>query len=337
MLEPAVAEALRGNERHFAITGASGWLGRATLDLLERALGESFAARVSCYGSAARSIDLGGGRTAAQRPLADLGLLEARQVWVLHYAFQAKERAEAMDEAAYRAANQAISDTVIAAIERIRPEAVFVASSGAASKADDPAASPAMRLYGAMKRDDETRFADWARTRGARAVIGRIYNLSGPYMNKHDAYALASFIRDALAGRPVRVNAPRAVVRGYVAIRELMSLVFALLAQEGARGEVVRFDSGGAALELGEVAAVVVQALGGGPVERAALTEPVADHYVGDGAAYAALLGRFGIAPVALENQVRETAPWIGEALPIPVDRLHAALACEPGYRATAL
>ncbi len=336
MLDAAVARALLSNDRHIAITGASGWLGRATLDLLDRALGDAFAARVSCYGSASRMIDLGGGRLVPQRPLAELAALEAPRVWVLHYAFQTKERAEAMDEAAYRAANASISDTLIAALDRTRAEGVFVASSGAASKADDPAASAAMRLYGAMKRDDETRFAAWAEARGRRAVIGRIYNLTGPYMNKHDAYAMASFIRDALALRPIRVNAPRDVVRGYVAIRELMSLVFALLAQDGPPGEVIRFDSGGEALELGDVARIVAQALGGGAVERAAVTEPVADHYVGNSEAYAALLARHGIAAVPLDAQVRETAPWIGEVLPIPVDRLNADLAREPGYRATA-
>jgi UDP-glucuronate decarboxylase len=335
MLEAAVAQALRDDNHHIAITGCSGWLGRATLDLLERALGESFATRVSCYGSASRMIDLGQGRQVTQRPLSDLGALEAPRVWVLHYAFQTKERAETMHEAAYRAANQAISDTVIAALDRTRAEAVFVASSGAASKADEPAASPAMRLYGAMKRDDEVRFAAWAQASGRRAVIGRIFNLTGPYMNKHDAYAMASFIRDALGGQPIRVNAPREVVRGYVAIRELMSLIFALLAQDGQPGEVIRIDSGGAALELGEVARIVAQTLGGGPVERAAVTEPVADCYVGDNAAYAALLARHRIAPVALDRQVRDTAPWIGDALSIPVDRLKPDLAREPGYRAT--
>lgn len=336
MLEAAVAQALLGNNRHIAITGASGWLGRATLDLLERALGDTFAARVSCYGSASRMIDLGDGRQVPQRPLAELGALEAQRIWVLHYAFYTKERAEAMDEAAYRAANAAISDTVIAALDRIDAEAVFVASSGAASKADDPLASPAMRLYGAMKRDDETRFADWAEARERRAVIGRIFNLTGPYMNKHDAYAMASFIRDALGLRPIRVNAPREVVRGYVAIRELMSLVFALLAQEGPLGAVIRFESGGEALELGEVARITALALGGGMVERAAVTEQEPDRYGGDSAAYAALLARHGIASVPLETQVRETAPWIGDMLPIPVDRLNADLAREPGYRATA-
>lgn len=310
MLEPAIAEALIRSDRHIAITGASGWIGLATLDLLERTLGPVFATRVSCYGSSARTLDLGGGRFVAQHALSDLSLLDAKRIRVLHFAFQTKDRAEAMSEDAYRAANRAIADTVLDALDRIDVEALFVASSGAATKADDPSASPAMRLYGAMKRDDEDRFAGWAQARGKRVVIGRIFNITGPYINKHDAYAIASFIRDALANRPIAVRAPRAVIRAYVAIRELMSLVFALM--DDASDGIVRFDSGGEPLELGDVAQVVAKALGGGAVDRAVVSDPVPDRYVGDGTAYAALLARHGIRPVALACQVRETARHIG-------------------------
>lgn len=315
-----MAEALIRNDRHIAITGASGWIGRATLDLLMHTLGESFESRVSCYGSSRRPIDLGGGRHVTQRMLSELGALETRQVWVLHLAFQTKDRAEVMTEEAYRSANHAIADTVLDALGRIDAQALFVASSGAATKADDSTASTAMRLYGAMKRDDEARFAAWAEAGGRRAVIGRIFNITGPYINKHDAYAIASFVRDALAGRPIAVHAPREVVRAYVAIRELMSLVFALLGE--AHDGIVRFDSGGEPLELGEVARIVAEALGGGTVERAPVTDPVPDRYVGDGAAYAALLERRGIRSVPLDRQVREIAPSIGMSVPQPADTL---------------
>lgn len=309
MAEAMIRRILATDTPHVAITGASGWIGLATLDLLERALGPDFASRVSCYGSAPRRLDLGGGREVAQRALSDLQGLRAERIWVLHFAFQTKDRAEVMSEAEYRAANRAIADTVLTALDRIGAERVFVASSGAATKADDPVASPAMRLYGQLKRDDEARFADWADTHAKRAVIGRIFNITGPYINKHQAYAMASFILDALAGRSITVNAPRDVIRGYVAIRELVTLILALLAE--APNGVARFDSGGEALELGEVAKVVDRALGGIGVTRATITDPVADRYVGDAAQYDRLLARLGITPVPLDWQIVETAAYL--------------------------
>lgn len=309
MLEPAVADALARVDRPIVITGASGWLGLATLDLLERALGDGFAARVHCFGSTPRMLDLGAGRRVPQRALADLASLAVPDAWVLHFAFLTKDRAEAMDDIAYRTANRRIRDTVLAALDTIDAAAIFVASSGAAYKADDPQASPAMRLYGALKREDEDGFAAWAEARDKRAAIGRIFNLTGPYINKHQAYAMASFILDALAGRPIEVRAPREVIRGYAAIRQLISLVFALLG-ESASG-VTRFDTGGEPLELGTVASIVADTLHGPGVHRAEITDPVADRYVGDAGAYAALLARHGIAELPLDKQVRETADYL--------------------------
>ncbi|MBB3955806.1 NAD-dependent epimerase/dehydratase family protein [Novosphingobium sediminicola] len=305
-LAPEVVQALVEDGRRIVITGAGGWIGLATLDLLAAALGDKFEKRVRPFGSNTRALRLADGSQVLQRPLADMAWLPKEPTIVLHTAFLTKDRAEAMDEAAYIAANRAISESVLKALNPIGAEAIFVASSGAAAKADDPDASAAMRLYGALKREDEERFAAWADETGHRAVIARIFALTGPYINKPGAYAIASFIDDAIAGRPVEVRAPRQVVRAYVAIRELMSLAFAAsLAPSG----VLRFDSGGEGMELGEIAGVVA-AQTGTSVQRAQITTGPADIYHGDDAAYRALLADYGIAPVPLAAQVAEMIAW---------------------------
>ncbi|HEX6661799.1 MAG TPA: NAD-dependent epimerase/dehydratase family protein [Sphingomicrobium sp.] len=309
MLQPHVSQALRQSSRRIVITGASGWLGRATLDLLGECLSDSFDKRVFCFGSQARTIEAGNGRRIEQRPLAELRALSSAPTFVLHYAFLTKDRAEATDEAEYRAANRLISDTVLDALDAIGAEGVFVASSGAAGFAGDPAASPAMRLYGEMKRDDEHSFAQWADRTGKTAVVARIFNLSGPHINKHDSYALACFIIDALSGGPISVKAAYEVRRGFVSIRELLSLVFAMLL-EGHPGARL-FETGGAPMEMGEVAEAVAAALGGCGVERAARNQAAADIYLGDDRAYRALLEQYGIEPVPFAQQVVETARFL--------------------------
>jgi nucleoside-diphosphate-sugar epimerase len=304
VLDRAVADRLIASDHRIVVTGASGWLGLATLDLLAQALGERFDKRVRAFGSSTRTLRLRDGTQVLQRPLADLVWLPQAPTLVLHFAFLTKDRAEVMSEADYRAANRAISDTVLQALDIIGAQAVFLASSGAAAKANDPEASPAMSLYGAMKRDDEEAFAAWAHASARRAVIGRIFNITGPYMNKHQAYAFASFMLDGLAGRPITVSAPRRVVRSYVAIRELMSLVLALLMAQD-RG-IERFDSGGQPLELGDVAATIAQQMPDAQVVRAPIVESAEDRYHGDIEAYVALLARYAITPVDLSRQVAE-------------------------------
>lgn len=309
MLDPQVAQALARSDKRIVVTGAGGWLGLATLDSLAAALGEGFASRVVAFGSSARTLELQGGLTVAQRPLAELDQLASEPSWLLHFAFLTKDRAETMDEAAYRAANAAIRDAVLTNLDRIGAEAVFVASSGAAYKAQDAAAPAAMRLYGELKAEDEAQFAAWGEASGKRVVIARIFNVTGPYINKHQAYALASFILDGLAGRSIEVRAPRRVVRGYVAIAELVSLALAEMA--GAPRGVVRFDTGGEPLELGDVATVVASQFEGVMVQRAEVVDPQADIYHGDPAQYASMLERHGIQPLALGAQVAKTIDYL--------------------------
>jgi len=304
-----VAPALLASDRRIVVIGAGGWLGLATIELLHGALGDSFTDRVRCYGSTARTLSLRRGLTIAQAPLADIRTLDNRPTIVLHFAFLTKDRVQGMDEDAYRAANRALSATVLDALDAIGATSVFVASSGAAREADNPAANPALRLYGALKREDEEAFAGWAQASGRTAIIARIFNVVGPYINKHQDYALAAFILDALAGRPIGVRAPHRVVRGFVAIRELMSLVFALLLEES--GRVVRFDTGGEAQELAEVARLVANVLGPVPVERAAIVGNRIDHYVGNGAAYERLLAAHAIEPIPFAEEIRDTADFL--------------------------
>jgi nucleoside-diphosphate-sugar epimerase len=223
-----------------------------------------------------------------------------------------------MDPDAYSAANRALSNQVLDALEPIGADRLFVASSGAAAFADDPGAAADLRLYGALKREDEDRFAAWAEAgpSGRRAAITRIYSVSGPYMNKLQAYALASFILDALAGRPIEVRAPMRVLRSYVAVRELLSVAFAeLLADDGPAA--TRFDTGGEALELGEVARTVADVLGGEVVRRP-IIESRENRYVGDDAAWTALLSRHGVPHLPLDDQIRETAAYLGRTAPGP-------------------
>lgn len=308
-LAPAARAALARSADRIVVTGAGGWLGLATLALLRDALGETFADRVVAFGSTARTLRLHG-TNVAQRPLSALSALPAAPTRVLHFAFLTKDRAAAMDDDAYARACAAIRREVLDALGPIGARGIFVASSGAALRADDADAAREMRLYGTLKRADEAAFADWAETRGTRAVIARIFNLAGPYINKPDAYALASFIRDAQAGQVVAVRAPRAVLRGYVAIRELVSLALVLLFEDEG---VVRFETGGEPLELGEVAARVAACLGG-TVARAPITTAQADVYVGCAADYARRLAAAGIPPVPLATAIAETAAFMADA-----------------------
>lgn len=311
-LAPPALDALRTDHRRIIIVGAGGWIGRALLAGLYDALEESAGDRIACFGSAPRHVDIGAGRTVPQRALADLAQLPRQPSVLFHLAFLTKDKVAAMDQAEFCRANRALSRQVFDALEPIGVDRLFLASSGAAAFADDATAASDLRVYGALKRDDEELFAGWASALpDRRALIVRIHNLSGPFINKHDTYALASFVLDALAGRPIAVSAPMRVERSYVAVRELLSLaVAALLAAEGPA--VRQLDSGGEALELGDLAQRIAAELGGW-IERPPVTSDRRNSYVGNAREYGELLRQLAIPPVSLETQIRETAAYLAD------------------------
>lgn len=304
--------AVLASKRRIVVVGAGGWVGRTAVALLREALGEAgFAARVRCFGSADGAIDMGKDGLVTQRELACLTDLAKEPTLLLHLAFLTKDKVAGMDPATYTAANRTLSGQVLDALDGMGVDRLFVASSGAAALADDLTAAEDLRLYGRLKREDEARFAEWAQSlpNQRRAVIARIYSLSGPWINKPDTYALASFIRDAQAGRPIEVRAPMAVYRSYVAAREVVSVVLAaLLAQEGET--VLRFDTGGVPLELGAVAQVVAEVVGG-QVNRAPIVDDRDGCYVGDERGWIELLAQFGMTSAPIAEQVAETAAWL--------------------------
>jgi nucleoside-diphosphate-sugar epimerase len=306
---------LRQGPWRVVVVGAGGWLGLATLELLHGLFGEHFSERVKAFGSSGRTLSLRGGVTVDQQPLSSLADLPPSPTLVLHLAFLTQEKAKAMPEADYIATNRAISGAVLAALDSLGAEGVFLPSSGAVYMVDQPRAQASMRLYGRLKREDEDAFADWSRARRKRAVIARVFNLSGPYINKQSSYALACFIADALVGRPIEIRATRPVLRSYVAISELMSVVFGTLT-DGAAGPVLFDTAGDVVLEMDEIASVVEQSLSPGKgVRRPALTDSEPDRYTGDGAVYRRFRDRLGIEPVAFTLQVEETSRFMaGEA-----------------------
>ena len=312
MLTDPIARALRESGLRIVVTGASGWLGMAALDILREALQARFESQVRCFGSAERDLVLLDGFRVRQRSLGTLGDLPNAPTLLFHLAFLTKDRVEGMTEGEYAAANETISRTVLGALGPIGVTGLFLASSGAASRADDPQASPAMRLYGQLKRADEERFQSWAEEAGASAAIARVFNLSGRYINKHERYALSSFIVEALAGRPIRIQATRPVVRGYVAIGDLIALSLSSLL-EPAR-QVTRFETGGVPMELQDVAKAVADHFGGREVVRPAMSGELPDVYVGDQEAWQALLERHGLRETPFPDQVAETVDFLKRA-----------------------
>jgi nucleoside-diphosphate-sugar epimerase len=315
-----LAAALRTTDHRILVTGAGGWIGSATLHMLNSALGpDAFKRRVRAFAGRARTLSLMDGTEVLLLPLEALGEIKDGPSLLFHYAFLGKERVADMPLADYVAANARITAIVRGAVQRLRPAGMFLTSSGAVYRADrsiesDLAANP----YGVLKHRDETVFAEACAASGVKLVTARVFNLSGEYINKVTSYALSSFILDALAGRPITVRAKRRVERSYVYAGDVVRMALACLLDRAPAPPV--FDTaGGQVVELGELAELVRKACGlsDSSILRDEFdTAAQSDRYVGDPAIMEALAGSKQMPIMPLAPQIELTAGYLGSVPP---------------------
>jgi nucleoside-diphosphate-sugar epimerase len=241
------------------LTGASGWIGSAMLAHLEARLGNVWRDHVTLFGSRAGMLASPVGDVPV-RALTDLSGTDVRDAIVIHLAYLTKEKADERGEEAFASVNRAIDTCVLDAVAHGVPRSIFVASSGAAALA---ASGTDNHPYGLAKLEQEQRFLDAAKALGVATLVGRVFNLSGPYINKIDSYAIGAFATQALLDGQIKVDAQLPVFRSFLHVDDLCALVIeAGLAQQN---HVRPIDLCGAEiLEMGDIASRVADAVGGG-------------------------------------------------------------------------
>jgi UDP-glucuronate decarboxylase len=306
-------EKLLASGADVVVTGAGGWIGRATLEMLESSLGPAFTERTHAFGSTRRSLTLRSGTDVEVKPLHTLSGERVQGHLLAHYAFVTRDRLSQLGTAEFISTNEQISTNIVEHITLTRPRGLLMTSSGAVYQGDDLSENP----YGVLKARDERRFFELCHDLDAetplRVVIPRLFNLAGPFLNKPDLYALGSIIEDVCRGGPVILRSPHPVIRSYVYVADLVDLGFAMMLGDEALPTTPFDTAGEREIEIGELAELVASVLGrpGTAIQRPPSDGSPADRYVGNQRAMTELLRSFAIKRHDLLTQIQATADFL--------------------------
>jgi nucleoside-diphosphate-sugar epimerase len=300
----------------FAITGASGWFGRSTLNLLWEILGEeSFHKRVRAFSSKDGMIDVGNRFVIPTRSL-DL-LLELKSLdYIFHYAFLTRDRVGQMDLQSYIDTNAAITDLIVQRLQQGDIKGIFATSTGAVYTQDGILVDRDRALlenpYGALKRREEILITEACESLQVSCLILRVFAVMGAFMTKPKAYAIGDFTYQALTNQHIKILADRPVWRSYSNVQDLVYLGLAYLARLTKRSPLC-IDTCGHIVEMETLAR---QVLGSLQIESNAITrnwEPMAapSKYVGQSKHIEQLALSLNIPVSPFAKQVMETTSYL--------------------------
>ncbi len=305
---------LTGSGLDVVVTGGGGWLGQATLEMLDTALGPKILQRVHVFATRRRFMRLRSGTELEVLPLSELHRLTIGPHLLAHYAFATRELVSELGQIDYVSRNQEITELMANHVVRTRPVGLLTVSSGAVYQGDQLATNP----YGVLKAREERRFSDTVAQLSQsgpapRAIVPRLFNLAGPFLNKPDRYVLGSILRDIAQGGPIQLHATHPVVRSYVHVRDLVDLAFAVMLGSGP-APFEPFDTAGdREIEVGDLAELAAAVLGKPemPINRPPLDHTGADRYVGDSTVIDSLARSYGVEMSSLPRQIEDTAAFM--------------------------
>jgi len=296
-------------QARFVILGATGWIGRASLAWLFEVVGPGWRSKTECFGSSARTVVAPDGGEIQIRDLKTLRGADLDSAIVLHLSYLTKDKVGGMSDAAFVAANLGIDETVLAALRNSNPGGVFVASSGAAR---DVSTGSSRDPYGETKLLQEERFAKYAKDSARPVLVGRVFNIAGPHINKMGSYAISSFAVQGIKTGRIRIEARTPVFRSFLHVNDLIDIVVAELI--AGQPTVAATDlCGPEVLEMGDIALAVARELGLPPsaIDRGSVDKSVSSSYVGDPLPALAIAKRHGLALKSFDVQVRDTVAFV--------------------------
>jgi nucleoside-diphosphate-sugar epimerase len=282
------------------ITGATGWLGRSAVALIQNL---NMPYLLTASQDQTLIVD---GKASMVRRFSIVDALDFSPTVVLDFAFITRDRLVQTGHEEFLRTNRHLIDLSkkLLGINTVRKFVAF--SSGAAVPFLD-SSPPEMSVdpYGFLKAEYENEMKQTHDTLENKVVITRPYSLSGRFVRNRSSYALFNIIDQASQFKSVTLSSKAPVFRRYVDAEEFIAL--SLNVSPGAPP----LESGGDLVELGDLAELIISAIGSSARVQRGSPSGEADNYHSDGKSMSQACSSIGFQPACLRDQILASAPRI--------------------------
>ena len=283
-----------------AISGATGWLGRETVAKLSHSMPIE---NLILFSSDGRNTVNNSGNSL---PTENFSLAEVSKSLegFIHLAFLTRDKVSTIGFAEFVSKNISLISKACQIIETSKPKWVVLVSSGAIldRNSGEEETDIMKNPYGFCKRIEEALVLQSAQKVGANVVIGRLWGATGEFMLHNPAYAISDFIQTAHTKRKIEIKSGGLVFRRYVDAGEFMET----LIRAAILGEHTILNSGGAKIEIGELAKLVSNEFSGVEISRPKQQDGI-DDYFPSGDEFERLALKVGVKLSDLTTQVSRT------------------------------
>jgi len=284
--------------QNICITGASGWIGKETIDLLFRSLGSEFQNRVTLVSSDGKTLVLHSEqfKTVSWDNFIQSGNYDL----LIHLAFLNQDKLEDLGTSLFQQINRKLTSDILAVAARNPSGSILAASSGAArGYVGNLNSKNPYEVYSGIKNEMESNILNSCSF--VHIGLMRIWNISGVHANIQAPYALSSYISQALCGDTIEVRGAEGMLRTYVNAQEMIWVYLMALGNF----DKLPLDSGGFETTLLALAELVASKMGGKRIITVETTQPSAlARYIPESTVFNSLAKDLSLELSTLEQQV---------------------------------
>jgi nucleoside-diphosphate-sugar epimerase len=282
------------------ITGASGWIGKATLEFFYKIFQDKIGELVFPISASLKEITLSNNFSIKTYDYSH-NFDKNKTYIILHYNYATKDKLAILSDDEFNKNCQKINDSLGKIIKNYRIKSLIFPSSGAIYNQNN--------LYAQNKINDELYFLELSKKYNFNLMIPRIFNLGGPFINKPENYALNNFILQAKANKKIIINANNDVLRSYIHVNNLIDLFFKWIIDKDKETPLIFDVSHPNKIEIKDLAKKIIEVL---KIDCEVIStnynsQNPSDDYVGDSRKISSLCKRYQIDLENLEQIILDT------------------------------